>query len=142
MGSRLLLVDDSEAVRQGLRSVLQAIPECEVCGEAADGLTAVEMFRELHPTMVILDFQLPGIDGLEVARRMALLSASVPIVMFTQHANPALDKLAKEIGIKAVVSKAKANVLVGIIQSILGSSDSKVSANPPDKCEQTQLEES
>jgi DNA-binding NarL/FixJ family response regulator len=142
MGSRLLLVDDSEAVRQGLRSVLQAIPECDVCGEASDGLTAVEMFREMHPSMVILDFQLPGIDGLEVARRMAQISASVPILMFTQHANPALDKLARGIGIRSVVSKAKANVLLGVIQSLLGSSDPKVSASPASKSEQSQLEES
>ena len=70
MLTRILIVDDSELVRQGLRTVLRANPGWEICDEASDGLTAVEKFRDLHPHVVILDFQMPGLNGLEIARRM------------------------------------------------------------------------
>jgi DNA-binding NarL/FixJ family response regulator len=132
MSSRFLIVDDSEAVRQSLRGVLQAEPNWEVCGEASDGLTAVEMFRALHPTIVILDFQLPGIDGLEAARRMSVVSPAVPIVMFTQHASPVLEEHAKEIGVRAVVSKTEAFPMVAIIKSLLGEGKSSQTGEESD----------
>jgi len=141
MGSRFLIVDDSEAVRKGVRAVLLAKPDWEVCGECADGLTAVEMFRKLPPSLVILDFRLPDIDGLEVARRMAEISPSVPIVMFTQHASPVLEKLAKDVGIKAVVSKTEAFAMVGVIESLLEPGDSKTSPEIAKVRAQTQPEE-
>jgi DNA-binding NarL/FixJ family response regulator len=127
MASRLLIVDDNETVRHGLRKVLQSNPELEICGEASDGLTAVELFRELRPNVVILDFQLPGIDGLEAARRMSEISPSVPIVMFTQHASPDLKKHAQKVGIRSVVSKTEAFPMIKIIETLLGSSDSDTS---------------
>lgn len=100
MLTRFLVVDDSDLVRQGLRTVLQANPEWEVCGEAPDGLIAVELFKELHPTVVIVDFQMPGLNGIETARRMLEIAPAVPIVLFTQHVNPELEKRAIETGIR------------------------------------------
>ncbi len=141
MGSRFLIVDDSEVVRQGLRKVLQANPQWEVCGEASDGQTAVELFRKLPPTLVILDFKLPDIDGLEVARRMSMISSSVPIVMFTQHASPVLEKLAKDVGIRAVVSKTDAFTMVGVIRSLLAPENPKTSAAVSGTTDQSQPEE-
>jgi two-component system invasion response regulator UvrY len=128
MSSRFLIVDDNENVRKGLRTVLQAYPEWEVCGETSNGLAAIEMFRELQPTVVILDFQLPDIDGLEVARRMSEISPAVPIVMFTQHASPVLEKHAKGIGVRAVVSKTEAFPMMRIIEALLESGGSGPSA--------------
>jgi DNA-binding NarL/FixJ family response regulator len=130
MGSRLLIVDDSKAVRQGLRKVLEANPGWEICGEASDGLTAVEMFKELCPAAVILDFQLPDIDGLEVARRMSAISPTVPIVLFTQHASPDLERHAKEVGIRSVVSKTAAFPMIKIIESLLETRDSVETRDP------------
>jgi DNA-binding NarL/FixJ family response regulator len=119
MPSRILIVDDSELVRQGLRGVLQANPEWEVCGEAADGMSGVEMFKSLHPNIVIVDFQMPGINGLETARRMTAITPTIPIVMFTQHASAELELHAREAGIKSVVSKTEAFAMVEIIESLL-----------------------
>jgi DNA-binding NarL/FixJ family response regulator len=141
MVSRFLVVDDSEVVRQGLRTVLQANPQWEVSGEAADGLTAVELFRKLPPSLVILDFKLPDIDGLEVARRMATISPSVPIVLFTQHASNVLEKLAKDVGVRAVVSKTDAFAMVGVIQSLLALENPKESALVSETTDRTQPEE-
>lgn len=123
MRTRFLIVDDSELVRRSLRTVLQANPEWEICGEAADGVSAVEMFKELRPNIVILDFQMPGINGIETARRMAEIAPTVPVVLFTQHASADLERHAHEVGIRSVVSKTNAFPMVGMIQALLGSGD-------------------
>jgi DNA-binding NarL/FixJ family response regulator len=121
--TRFLIVDDSELVRRSLRTVLQANPEWEICGEAPDGLTAVEMFKELQPNIVILDFQMPGMNGIEAARRMSQIAPAIPIVLFTQHASPDLERHARDVGIRTVVSKTEAFPMVGMIQALLGPGD-------------------
>jgi DNA-binding NarL/FixJ family response regulator len=121
MRTRFLIVDDSELVRRSLRTVLQANPDWEICGEAADGVSAVEMFKELRPNIVILDFQMPGINGIETARRMAEIAPAVPVVLFTQHASADLERHAHEVGIRSVVSKTNAFPMVGMIRALLGS---------------------
>ena len=120
MRTRFLIVDDSELVRKSLRTVLQANPDWEICGEAADGESAVELFKELHPNIVILDFQMPGINGIETASRMSQIAPAVPIVLFTQHASPDLERHAREAGIRSVVSKTNAFPMVGMIEALLG----------------------
>jgi DNA-binding NarL/FixJ family response regulator len=118
--TRFLIVDDSELVRRSLRTVLQANPEWEICGEAADGLSAVEMFKELQPDVVILDFQMPGMNGIEAARRMSQIAPAIPIVLFTQHASPDLERHAREVGIRTVVSKTEAFPMVGMLRALIG----------------------
>ena len=119
MPVRFLIVDDSELVRQGLRAVLQANPDWEVCGEGADGLAGVEIFKSRQPNIVILDFQMPGINGLETARRMSTVAPNVPIVLFTQHASAELEQHARKVGIRSVVSKTNAFGMIGIIETLL-----------------------
>jgi len=140
MRTRFLVVDDSELVRKSLRTVLQANPEWEICGEAPDGESGVELFRELQPNIVILDFQMPGINGIETARRMSEIAPAVPIVLFTQHASTDLEKHAKEAGIRSVVSKTNAFPMVGMIEALLGPSDSDSAAADPDNSEQSKPE--
>jgi DNA-binding NarL/FixJ family response regulator len=123
MRTRFLVVDDSELVRKSLRTVLQANPDWEVCGEAADGESAIALFKELHPNIVILDFQMPGMNGIETARRMSEIAPAVPIVLFTQHASSDLEKHAREAGIRSVVSKTNAFPMVGMIEALLGPTD-------------------
>ena len=123
MRTRFLIVDDSELVRKSLRTVLQANPDWEICGEAADGESAVDMFKELHPNIVILDFQMPVMNGIETARRMAEIAPAVPIVLFTQHASTDLERHAREAGIRSVVSKTNAFPMVGMIEALLGPAD-------------------
>jgi DNA-binding NarL/FixJ family response regulator len=122
--ARFLIVDDSKLVRQGLRAVLLANPNWEVCGEAADGLEGIEMFKESHPNLVIIDFQMPGINGLETARRMLDIAPTIPIILFTQHASPQLEEHAHAVGIRSVVSKTDAFPMIGIIQTLLENNTS------------------
>jgi DNA-binding NarL/FixJ family response regulator len=130
MRTRFLIVDDSDLVRRSLRMVLQANPDWEICGEAADGVSAVEMFKELRPNIVILDFQMPGINGIETARRMAEIAPAVPVVLFTQHASADLERHAHEVGIRSVVSKTNAFPMVGMIETLLGAGDGKTNSDP------------
>jgi DNA-binding NarL/FixJ family response regulator len=129
MRTRFLIVDDSDLVRRSLRMVLQANPDWEICGEAADGVSAVEMFKELRPNIVILDFQMPGINGIETARRMAEIAPAIPVVLFTQHASADLERHALEVGIRSVVSKTNAFPMVGMIESLLESGDGNTTSD-------------
>jgi two-component system, chemotaxis family, protein-glutamate methylesterase/glutaminase len=140
MRTRFLIVDDSELVRKSLRTVLQANPEWEICGEAPDGEKGIELFRELHPNIVILDFQMPGINGIETARRMSEIAPAVPIVLFTQHASTDLERHAREVGIRSVVSKTNAFPMVGMIEALLGPTDSGPAAADPGNSEKRQAE--
>lgn len=136
MRTRFLIVDDSDLVRQSLRTVLHANPEWEVSGEASNGADAVERFKDSRPNIVIVDFQMPGINGIETARRMMEIAPAVPIVLFTQHASPELEKLALQAGIRKVVSKTDAFPMVGIIEALLGPSDPSPSLERPSEAEQ------
>jgi DNA-binding NarL/FixJ family response regulator len=132
MRTRFLIVDDSDLVRRSLRMVLQANPDWEICGEAADGVSAVEMFKELRPNIVILDFQMPGINGIETARRMAEIAPAIPVVLFTQHASADLERHALEVGIRSVVSKTNAFPMVGMIEALLESGDGNTTSDHSD----------
>jgi DNA-binding NarL/FixJ family response regulator len=132
MLTRFLIVDDSDLVRRSLRMVLQANPDWEICGEAADGVSAVEMFKELRPNIVILDFQMPGINGIETARRMAEIAPAIPVVLFTQHASADLERHALEVGIRSVVSKTNAFPMVGMIEALLESGDGNTTSGHSD----------
>ncbi|UKL03952.1 MULTISPECIES: response regulator [unclassified Streptomyces] len=69
--TRILIADDQEDVRSGFRLILGSQPDMSVVGEAADGLTAVDLARTLRPDLVLADIRMPGVDGLELTRRLA-----------------------------------------------------------------------
>lgn len=123
MRTRFLIVDDNDLVRQSLRTVLQANPEWEIAGEASNGQDAVEIFQTSRPNVVILDFQMPGMNGIDTARRILEIAPAMPIVLFTQHASAELEKHALAVGIRSVVSKTDTFPMVGIIEALLGPAD-------------------
>jgi two-component system invasion response regulator UvrY len=82
---RLLVVDDHELVRIGLRHLLADYPAIQVAGEAADGETAIRMNRELKPDVVLLDVSLPGLSGFEVTTRLRQSSPGLGIIILTVH---------------------------------------------------------
>ncbi|MCZ2836911.1 response regulator [Modestobacter sp. VKM Ac-2985] len=85
MTVRVVVADDQEIVRTGLRMILDAQPGIEVVGEAADGEAAVELARRVRPDVCLLDIRMPGTDGLEATRRLAGpdVADPVPVVVIT-----------------------------------------------------------
>src|ERR1041385_1951793 len=87
MPKRILIADDHESVLRRVRAMLEADPVLQVCGDAVDGREAVEKAAKLTPDLVILDFAMPRLNGLEAASRIRNLLPRVPIVMFTMYAS-------------------------------------------------------
>ncbi|UBU09256.1 response regulator [Nonomuraea gerenzanensis] len=82
MTTRILLADDQEDVRIGFRLILDAQPDMTVIGEAADGTRAVQLARHLRPDVVLADIRMPGLDGLEVTRRLAAETRVIVVTTF------------------------------------------------------------
>jgi two-component system response regulator NreC len=80
---RILLADDHAIVREGVKAVVERMASAEICGEAADGRTAVAMTEQLQPDIVILDVGMPELNGLEAARQIKRRSPNIEILMFT-----------------------------------------------------------
>lgn len=92
---RVVVVDDHPIVRQGLRTLLEGEGVCAVVGEAADGLTAVDLILRLKPDVAIIDVRLPNLSGLEVARRVHEHVPMARVIVLSMHSDEAyvLDAL-------------------------------------------------
>jgi two-component system, NarL family, response regulator LiaR len=86
--ARLLLADDHDLVREGIRAVLEGEPDLKVVGEAANGKEAVELCRELKPDLVLMDVRMPEMDGLAATRAIKEELPQTSVVMVTMHESP------------------------------------------------------
>ena len=105
--ARILIADDSEASRLALRRLLQG-NGWEVCGEAGDGLSAVEKAAILKPDLVILDYRMPNVDGLQAGQAIHTADPSVPLLLFTlDDIFPPLLELAVGAGFRGALAKSE-----------------------------------
>jgi PAS domain S-box-containing protein len=117
---RILIADDHELVRQGLRALLSSRPAWEVCGEAADGVEAIEKAAQLRPDIVLLDVSMPRLSGLEAAPAIRRESPTSEIVIVSQHDPAEMLPSALRAGARGFVSKSDiASNLLSTIESIV-----------------------
>jgi DNA-binding NarL/FixJ family response regulator len=118
MPLRILVVDDSEAVRQAVRSCIETNTNWQVCGEAENGSVALDIVRELNPDVVVLDLSMPGMNGLELAREIAANAPRTRMIMFTANDCEQLMKEAESAGISKVVTKSGNNIVHHLLTAI------------------------
>jgi DNA-binding NarL/FixJ family response regulator len=117
---RILVADDHEMVRHGLRAVLEAHPGWAVCGEAANGLEAVAQARALKPDIVVLDFAMPELNGLGAARQIHQEMPQTEVLMLTMHESEALVRSLGKAGVRGCVLKSDAGgILVTAVEQLL-----------------------
>ena len=118
MKATILLVDDHELVRKGIRRVLEDVPGWTISGEAEDGSQAVQKVLELKPTLVLMDVSMPVMNGIEATRAIRRVSPSTKIVILSMHNAPQLAKEAKDSGANAYVVKSSS---VAELRSAIGA---------------------
>jgi DNA-binding NarL/FixJ family response regulator len=107
----ILLVDDHQLLRQGLRALLEVEPDIQVVGEAGDGLQGIQLVERLRPNVLVLDLMMPGVNGLEVTRQVSRRFPETRIIVLSMHAN------------EAYVLEALRNGAVGYILKETGIND-------------------
>ena len=116
---RILVVDDSDLMRRSLRTLLEGRDHWKVCDEASNGREGVTKFSHEKFDVVVLDFQMPVMDGLEAARQIRVHFPDTPILMVSMHASPQLAEEARKAGIHGVCGKADIKCVVEGIEALL-----------------------
>jgi len=117
----ILLVDDSKLIRLATRHFLESHTGFVVCGEAVDGIDALEKASHLNPDLIILDIAMPRMSGLQTARELRARMYSAPIILFTWYADAVQPGDAAEAGITAVISKSNPAELQSHVKSLLAA---------------------
>jgi DNA-binding NarL/FixJ family response regulator len=116
---RILIADDHEIVRQGIRALIESHPGWEVCAEAVDGREAVQKVAELKPDLIALDIGMPNLNGLDAAREILQENPKAKILFLTIYDTDQAAKTAIQIGAKGLILKSDAaRELVGAIEVI------------------------
>lgn len=102
-----MIADDSELARAGLKVLLGSRLDCEICAEASDGPQAICKAIESRPDLVILDYSMPGMDGLQAAQEITKALPTVYILICTLFPSRALEVEAMKYGIGQVISKTE-----------------------------------
>ena len=113
------MIDDGDSVRDIIRIFLER-EGFDVCGEAADGVEAIEQAKKLKPDLIVLDLAMPRMNGAEAASILSTTMPDVPIILLTLYQNVLGSALASAVGVKAVIDKTDGmDKLVECVHSLL-----------------------
>jgi len=113
----MLVVEDNEDIRYLLNVIIDLHPDLELSGTANDAEEGLRLWRELQPSLVVLDYRLPGRDGLELAADMLSERPEQDILLFSAYLDDHTVKRALEIGIRECISKDHINRLVELLEA-------------------------
>ena len=117
---RILIADDHELMRRGLRGLLESHDEWAVCGEAIEGREAVRKAEELEPDLVIMDVNLPGLSGIDAAQQIKKARQAAKILFFTVHDSDEVIREIVDVGAHGYVAKSRASQdLIEAVRSVL-----------------------
>lgn len=116
---RILVADDNPAIRRYLRGLLDQQAGWLVCDEASNGREAVERFERAKPDLIVLDFQMPEMNGLDAARRIVNISPNTPILMVSIHLSKQLSEEARKVGIRGTCAKTDISSVVDAVEALL-----------------------
>lgn len=116
---RILVVDDNPAVLHYLRALLEQQSTWHVCAEARTGREALQRAEKNPPDMILLDFQMPDLNGLDVARQLLKLFPAIPILMITIHLSKQLAEEARRVGIRGACAKSDVGSIVEAVEALL-----------------------
>ena len=121
MSVKIVIADDHDVVRQGLRTILRARPEWEVVAEAGNGKEAVEAVRSMDPDILILDITMPIMTGLDAMHELSKSDVRTRVLIFTMHDSSSLVRAVREAGAHGYVLKSNAaRDLIKAIDALLG----------------------
>jgi len=116
---RILIVDDNPAVRRYLRAILEQQESWRVCGEARTGAEALHQVVESPPDLVVLDYQMPDLNGVDVAKQISEMFPKIPILMVTLHLSKQLAEAAREAGVRGACAKQDIGSVVEAVEILL-----------------------
>ncbi len=119
MPKRILIADDDEDMRRVIRWLIASRTTYEVCGEAVNGVDAIEKARTLNPDLILLDYSMPAMNGIETGAVLKAMLPEVPVILFTGQNTGAIKSAALSVGIRAVVPKTDIGRLAGHLEALL-----------------------
>ena len=116
---RILVVDDNPSVRHYLRAILEQQTSWRVCAEARTGAEALNKVLEAPPDLILLDYQMPDLNGVDIARQICELFPKIPILMVTLHLSKQLAEAARLAGVRGACAKQDIGSVVEAVEVLL-----------------------
>lgn len=116
---RILVVDDNPAVRRYMRAILEQQQAWQVCGEARTGAEALQQVFASPPDLIVLDYQMPDLNGVDVAKQISEMFPKIPILMVTLHLSKQLAEAARQAGIRGACAKQDIGSVVEAVDLLL-----------------------
>ncbi|MFP4349984.1 MAG: response regulator [Desulfococcaceae bacterium] len=128
---RLLLADDHQVMREGLASLLVEEPDLEIVGEASDGEEALELARQLNPDVVLMDFSMPRMNGIEATRRLRKELPEVQVIGLSMYEEPDRSEAMLAAGARAYLTKSgKSDILIQTIRRVHPETEPTTESKP------------